>query len=290
MKEPDNKAAILVVSSHVVRGSVGNRAMVFALERLGHPVWAVPTVTLPWHPGHGRATRMAPDPAAFAALVDDLCASPRLGEIGAVLTGYFADAAQVAAAARLVDAVKRHNARAVYLCDPVSGDAAGPYVDPMIVAALRDTLLPRADIATPNRHELASLAGMPTDTPQCAIAAAEALGRPLVAVTSAPALMQGSTGTLLVAGGKRMAVEHRTIDNAPNGPGDLFAALFLSRLVSGESHEDALRKATASTFEALARASRRGADELMLAEDGDCLAHPMAMVTLRRFAGSEKRA
>ena len=50
--------AVIVVSSHVARGSVGNRAAVFALETLGHPVWAVPTVMLPWHPGHGRATRI----------------------------------------------------------------------------------------------------------------------------------------------------------------------------------------------------------------------------------------
>ena len=52
----------LVISSHVVRGSVGNRAAVFALETLGFPVWAVPTVILPWHPGHSRATRIVPGP------------------------------------------------------------------------------------------------------------------------------------------------------------------------------------------------------------------------------------
>ena len=53
------KGAIIVISSHVVRGTVGNRAAVFALETLGHPVWAVPTVILPWHPGHGPSRRIA---------------------------------------------------------------------------------------------------------------------------------------------------------------------------------------------------------------------------------------
>ena len=33
--------AVIVISSHVARGSVGNRAAVFALETLGFPVWAV---------------------------------------------------------------------------------------------------------------------------------------------------------------------------------------------------------------------------------------------------------
>ncbi|MBE0694401.1 MAG: pyridoxal kinase, partial [Aquamicrobium sp.] len=40
--------AVIVISSHVARGTVGNRAAVFALETLGLPVWAVPTVILPW--------------------------------------------------------------------------------------------------------------------------------------------------------------------------------------------------------------------------------------------------
>ena len=284
------KPAVIVLSSHVARGAVGNRAIVFALEKLGFPVWAVPTVLLPWHPGHGRATRIVPEAAQFSDLLADLARSPRLGEVGAVLTGYFGDAGQIEAAARLVDSVKAANPAATYLCDPVCGDSGGLYVAQETATALRNEMVPRSDIITPNRFELAWLAGMPTETPQQAIAAAEALGRPLNAVTSAPALMAGSTGVLLVADGQRLAIEHRAIDRAPNGPGDLFSALFLGRILAGESREDALRKATASAFEALARASRRGADELMLAEDADCLAHPMAMVTLRRFAGPDRRA
>jgi hypothetical protein len=56
MPERGAPRAVIVVSSHVARGSVGNRAAVFALETLGFPIWAVPTVILPWHPGHGRIT------------------------------------------------------------------------------------------------------------------------------------------------------------------------------------------------------------------------------------------
>ncbi len=82
--------AVIVVSSHVARGSVGNRAAVFALETLGFPVWAVPTVILPWHPGHGRATRIVPPAEQFSALMADLARAPWLGEVGAVLSGYLA--------------------------------------------------------------------------------------------------------------------------------------------------------------------------------------------------------
>ncbi|MCP4072752.1 MAG: pyridoxal kinase, partial [Hyphomicrobiales bacterium] len=83
--------AVLVVSSHVVRGTIGNRAIAFALEALGHPVWALPTVTLPWHPGHGTGTRIIPDEKDFIRLCDDLANAPWIDEIAAVITGFMAN-------------------------------------------------------------------------------------------------------------------------------------------------------------------------------------------------------
>ncbi|MBN8999752.1 MAG: pyridoxal kinase, partial [Rhizobiales bacterium] len=100
------RPAILVVSSTVVRGAVGGRAAGFALERLGFPVWQLATVTLPWHPGHGPASRIVPDAAAFEAMVADLAGAPWLGEVGGVLSGYLGAPGQAAAIARLVDAVR----------------------------------------------------------------------------------------------------------------------------------------------------------------------------------------
>ena len=134
--------AVIVISSHVARGSVGNRAAVFALETLGFPVWAVPTVLLPWHPGHGRATRIVPPPAQFSALMGDLEGSPWLGEVAAVLSGYLGDAGQAEAVASLVGAVRRRNPHALYLCDPVMGDLGGLYVPEGVASAIRATLMP----------------------------------------------------------------------------------------------------------------------------------------------------
>jgi pyridoxine kinase len=151
--------AVIVVSSHVVRGSVGNRAAVFALESLGFPVWAVPTVILPWHPGHGPATRIVPPEAQFAGMLADLERSSWLGEVGAVLSGYLGDPGQADAVASLVAAVKRRNPSAIYVCDPVMGDRGGLYVPVATAAAIRNVLMPLADIATPNRHELEWMAG-----------------------------------------------------------------------------------------------------------------------------------
>ncbi|MEO3387265.1 pyridoxal kinase PdxY [Mesorhizobium sp. CAU 1741] len=275
--------AVIVISSHVVRGTVGNRAAVFALEHLGHRVWAVPTVTLPWHPGHGRATRIVPPSDQFAALLQDLGRAPWLDEVDAVLTGYLGDAEQAVAVAELVDAVKTRNPDALYLCDPVMGDVDGLYVPEATAAAMRDVLLPAADIATPNRFELEWLAGKELADNAALSRAASELAAETVLVTSAHAMMAGSIGNLLVTPREVLLAEHRAIANPPNGTGDLASALFLARRLQGMATEKALQMTAAAVFEVVARAVKRGSDELMLETDAQSLSHPMAMVQTRRL-------
>lgn len=285
MSMSDEKArrAVIVISSHVARGSVGNRAAVFALETLGFPVWAVPTVILPWHPGHGRGTRIVPPPDAFAALLRDLEQAPWLSEVAAVLSGYLGDASQVEAVASLVRRVKAKNPGSLYVCDPVVGDMGGLYVPEALAAAIRDQLLPLADIATPNRYELEWFAGVKLDEQRAVMEASLDAGPAAMLVTSAPTATAGSTGNLLLTPDEALLAEHRIIERPPNGLGDLTAAVFLARLLSGQPLSKALQTTTAAVFEILARTTRRGADELTLETDAASLAHPMAMVQLRHL-------
>ncbi|GAB4350477.1 MAG: pyridoxal kinase PdxY [Oricola sp.] len=274
---------MVVISSHVARGAVGNRAAVFALETLGFPVWAVPTVTLPWHPGHGPVPRIVPDAGAFSEFMAALAGSRHLGEVGAVLTGYLGSAEQAEPVADFIAAVRRANPDAVHVCDPVLGDRGGLYVPEQVAEAIRDLLFATADIVTPNRHEFAWLTGTEAATNEDIRAAAGGLAMRHVLVTSAHSLLAGGTGNLLVSGRHATLVEHRHIDNPPNGPGDLTAALFLARLMSGAEPAKALQLATASVYELVARACKRGSDELMLETDQASLERPMAMVQLRQL-------
>ena len=291
-EDVDAPRAVIVVSSHVARGSVGNRAAVFALETLGFPVWAVPTVILPWHPGHGRATRIVPDPEQFAALMRDLEDAPWIGEVGAVLSGYLGDAGQATAVASLVKAVRARNPKALYVCDPVMGDAGGLYVGPALAEALRDVLLPIADIATPNRYELEWISGGKLDDMRAVMHAALYAGPPTMLVTSAPAMIAGGIGNLLLTPSEALLAEHRIIERPPNGLGDLTASVFLARLLDGQPPAKALQSTTASVFEILARTAKRGGDELQLETDAQSLSHPMAMVQLRHLLhpGRDRRA
>ncbi|EHS50251.1 pyridoxal kinase [Rhizobium sp. PDO1-076] len=287
---PENSpGAVIVISSHVVRGSVGNRAAVFALETLGHQVWALPTLVLPWHPGHGPSTRLRFADDDFEKAIDDLIKAPWLGEVKAILTGYFASPAQPAAVARLVEAARTKNPDLLYVCDPVMGDLGGLYIPEETAAAVRDSLIPLASVATPNRYELQWLVGSTLDSNSLIMEAALSLGPARMLVTSAVPMMTGGTGNLLLTGRNALLAEHRLIDNAPNGLGDLLGAVFLARLLEGCEEERALQLATASVFEILARTAKRGADELALASDASSLSRPMALVQMRRLLHPAQR-
>jgi len=272
-----------------VRGSVGNRAAVFALETLGHQVWALPTIVLPWHPGHGRSTRLTFAEADFEAAIDDLIRAPWIGEVKAVLSGYFGNAAQARSVAKLVASLREKNPELLYVCDPVMGDLGGLYVPEATAEAIRDHLIPLASLATPNRYELAWLSGAALDDNSAVMEAALALGPSRMLVTSAVPMMVGGTGNLYLSGKHALLAEHRVVENPPNGLGDLLAALFLSRLLSGMEDEKALQLATASVFEVLARAVKRGSNELMLASDASSLLTPMAMVQMRHLVHPAQR-
>lgn len=286
-----NKPSIIVISSHVVRGTVGNRAAAFALEVMGYPVWIVPTIILPWHPGHGSARRMVPAPEEFQNLIDDLMEAPWLGEVGAILSGYLGSVEQVSQVQRLVEKVKTVTPKAFYALDPVMGDT-GPsgegrlYVPEDQATAMRDRLLPLADLITPNPFELAWMSGTEiTNNLDQLAKAAQSLSISLVLATSAPALMRGHMGNLLIEDltGEQKAhiAEHPFANGPPNGMGDLAAALMLGNYLNGNDPLKALKKTSATLAEIMLLAARSGTDELPLEAGIASILHPRMPVTSR---------
>ena len=255
---------VIVVNSHVAGGSVGGRASVFVLERSGFPVVSLPTVLLAWHPGHGPSTRSVPD--RFGDLLDDIAGAPWLGRVGALLSGYLGAAGQAPAVARLADALKQANPEALYLCDPVIGDSTGLYVPRPTAAGIRDHLIPRADILTPNLSELAWLTGREVPGPYAVGEAAAALAVREVVVTSVMTGSAGETGAALFGRGEPLLARHPSLKGAPRGTGDLFAALFLAARLQGKDGRAGLGHATQGAVAMAAAAQRLGVDEMPLAE------------------------
>jgi pyridoxine kinase len=216
----------------------------------------------------GQACSPSKLSADIARAVDD-------ARLGGILSGYFGNSYQIAGLIGTVIRTRQFG-RPLYLCDPVLGDAGRFYVHDQTYNSIRDDLVPYADIVTPNRFELAFLAG--SDFARLAdnrdlVDAACSLGRPEVVVTSAFA-GEGETGNLLVTPHGSELVAHRAVAHAPHGAGDLFAALYLVHRLGGAAPRDALERATSATFRLVEMAA--GAAELPLATGQDAFLAPPA--------------
>jgi pyridoxine kinase len=253
---------VLAISSHVARGHVGLAATVPALQWLGHEVWALPTVLLASRPGLGRFVRHDVPGPSLQAMLLALEADGNWASLDAVFTGYFGSAAAVAVAADAIGRIRHANAKSMVLVDPIIGDAGRLYVPGETAAAIRDRLLPLADVATPNLFELQWLTGATSGNLDDVARLAGELGPPRVVVTSA-AEAHGEITTVLL---DRAAVIDRSLTwqkGVPNGAGDLFAGLLLGHLLNG--------LATGAAFEASLTALDRvlkassGRDVLQLA-------------------------
>lgn len=268
---------ILSIQSEVVYGHVGQGAARFALQRLGHEVWALPTVLFSSHAGYPSVEGEIVSAARLSALLDGLAGNGWLAKCDAVLSGYLGHAEQAAVVADAVARVKRANARAVYCLDPVIGDDGRAYVKPGVAETIARLLLPLADIATPNAFELVQLSGLPVRDSSEAQAAACRLGRPVVAATSVPD-GPDRIGALGATPMECWFAATPRLSQVPHGAGDLFAALFLAARLAGRPLADALRCTSASVFHLL-KASV-GADEMQLIAEQQALADPPALSDL----------
>lgn len=276
---PDLKT-VLSIQSEVVRGHVGNAAARFALQRTGCDVWAVPTVLLSNHPGHGRARGETLPAAQIAALVAGLHAHGWLSHCSGVISGYLGAAEQARAVGDAVRLAKAANPAALYLCDPVFGDDDGAYGAAGVAEAMARELVPLADIVTPNRFELQSLTSQQVRDAASAVAAAQALGKREVVVTSVP--FEGDRiGTVAVTAGGAWATAAPRLARVPHGSGDLLAALYLAARLRGGDAEGALVHAS-SAVNALLAASA-GADELRLIAAQDMVCAPAPLLTAVRL-------
>jgi pyridoxine kinase len=268
---------VLSLQSEVVRGHVGNAA----LQRAGVDVWAVPTVLLSNHPGHGRVRGETTGAAAITALIDGLDAHGWLKRCDGVISGYLGAADQARAVADAVRRVKAQNERALYLCDPVFGDDDGAYARLGVAEAMARDLIPLADIVTPNRFELSSLTSKKIEDAAGAVAAARTLEAKETVVTSVP-FDGGRIGTVAVTRDGAWAVAAPRIAQVPHGSGDLLAALYLAARLEPRDTQAALSFAC-SAVDGVLRASE-GADELRLIAAQAELAgpsSPLAAVVVR---------
>lgn len=277
---------VLSVQSRVAYGHVGNAASVFPLQRLGIEAWALDTVAFSNHTGHGSWRGSAVAAAEIASLFEGIAALGVLPQIDAVLSGYLGDAATGPVLLDIVERVRSANPKALFCCDPVIGDVdTGSYVTEGIAEFFRDRALALADIVTPNRFELEYLTGAPIAGLAEAAEAAAALraqGPGIVLLTSLDA--EPDRITMMAAGPDgAWAVDTPRLPVVLNGCGDVTAALFLARLLRGESLPDALALTAAAIFAVIETTARLDRYELALVAAQHELEAPARRFSPRRL-------
>ena len=258
---------LVTLSSQVVYGHVGNCAAVPALQALGFEVLAIPTVLLAHHPGH-RAPRGRLFPVEeIAALLDGVDEVGALPRAWGLLTGYLGLPGTATVAADAVARLRRYRPQALYLCDPVIGDHGRVYVREGVEPAIREQLLPLADVVTPNHFELERLSGCTVTTLDQALQAALGLisrGPKVVVITSLQhdRAAPDQLDTLAVTAHAAWVASSARLKRVPNGGGDLLAAILLGQLASGKALADALALAVAAVHVVLQ--ASQGEPELRL--------------------------
>ena len=139
--------------------------------------------------------------------------------------------------------------------DPVLAASGGDTLaDEATVRALRETLIPRAALVTPNLHEAATLLGRPVQD----AGAMEAAARAFVEMGAAAALVKGGhldgdpVDVFADARGVRRLHGPR-IEATLRGTGDLLAATVAACLASGAEPVEAIERARRRVREAIAR-------------------------------------
>lgn len=191
-------------------------------------------------------------PPSFVAQQIDAVASDL--NIVATKTGMLGDRATVLAVA---EGVKRHDLHPLVV-DPVMVATSGDMLlAPDAVSAVRDVLMPLADIITPNLAEAATLLGGEI---ACSEAEMEAQGRALAILGAKAVLMKGGHASgdeavdiLVQANAPALRIAHpRIVTRNAHGTGCTLSAAIAAHLARGLPLSDAVRAAKEFVYGALA--------------------------------------
>ena len=278
----------LIISSHVAGSRVGASAQAAALVQFRIDSMIVPTVLYGRHPGWGLPGGAPAPIEVVEGMLDGIEANGLFGLTDVVITGYFASAAQVRAAARAIDAVRaapRDGAAArkpTVIIDPTMGDAGkGLYVPVEVAEAIASELIPRADVVACNAWELQRLTGTDSRDPQAAVRAGRLLGKP----TLVSSIQRGNEiGVVYVDRKEAWLAAHAKAERSPSGTGDLLTALYAASILEGQTISYGLARAVGGVAETVTAANIWNAPELPIVAMAARIKQTSPTVRIERLA------
>ncbi len=287
----ERQRQVLSIQSSVAYGHAGNSAAVFPLQRLGVDVWPVYTVHFSNHTGYGTWKGPVLPAADVAAVIDGVRDLDVFDGISAVLSGYQGAEEVGQVILDTVARVKTANPQAVYCCDPVMGDVGrGFFVREGIPEFMRSSVVPAADIVTPNQFELEYLVPGQSVLTEAdlleSVAGLRALGPSTVLVTSVrvDGIAMDEVGLVAADDQGVWLVKTPLLPLSVNGAGDATAAIFLAHLLRGDDAPTALAKVASSVFAILQNTHDLDRNEIALVASGDQIADPACEFEVRQLA------
>ncbi|MEH6632218.1 MAG: pyridoxal kinase [Halopseudomonas aestusnigri] len=282
--------SVISVQSHVCYGHVGNSAAVFAMQKLGVGVHAIPTTILSNHPAHTNFYGWAIDPPLLHDLFVGVEERGAFKNSDVFLSGYLASIENAGIIAKAVRRYQELNPKGLYCLDPVMGDKGkGLFVSEGIPELIMNQLLPLADIITPNKFEFDTITQTNTNTFPEMITAARSLieqySMRCVVITSAeqPADKgDPAIGVLIVKAEAAWLVTTPYLTVSPSGAGDFFTGLFVGWIMRGFSEEAAAQKAICALFRIIELTISGGRDELDVITHQECIFSEINNYPLRK--------
>ncbi|MFT0848281.1 bifunctional hydroxymethylpyrimidine kinase/phosphomethylpyrimidine kinase [Actinomycetaceae bacterium L2_0104] len=156
--------SVLAFGSQLFSGGVGLNASLPVYVEADIRCAGAPTLLLSNLPHYPSVQTLDVSADWMGRALNDLADTGALDELRAVAVGYLADPAQAYAIARWFEALPR-SGRPLFVLDPTFGDGdVGFYTNPAVVPAIREALVPLANIMTPNAFELLHLTADRVDT------------------------------------------------------------------------------------------------------------------------------
>lgn len=262
------KDKILSIQSKLIYGYVGANISELIIQLHGFDVISFPTVYLAAHTGHQPSYGVIIEQELFEDFITGFKALDITADTNNIITGYIGSEEIMSSATKLIREIKEQYPDKLYICDPVMGDEGiGLYVDESAASNLINSLIPLADIVTPNHFELEYILGRKARTVEEIIEGVKgtpALVDKTVVVTSCR--LEGNDSDqieiLLIKNSTVERIPCRTIDIETTGTGDMFTSMLASQMAKGAGVKEAIVGASEAISKALQYTVDRGNVEM----------------------------
>ena len=258
------RSLVLSIQSHVVHGRVGNRCASLSLELNGVDIDPLNTVQLCTNGAYPHVKGTVLTAGEFKAILEGLELNNLTECYTHLLTGHIKNPDIIKA---IGEFRKKLGDKVCYFCDPVLGDNGKMYMTEECFLAMKEYLVPQANLITPNAYEAMWLTGKTMANQKELLEITQSLhelGPEGVVITSTE-WKRRFTFFSFENGKHQLVIEIPSIERKFDGPGDLFTGLLLANYINFTGdYVNIAERTLNSVFAVLAKTNEMESREMVL--------------------------